>query len=148
MKGEMNVAPAFAASSAWFAEKQSVTFTIVPSPVSTLQAFRPSQVKGTFTAMFFAIFASLRPSAIMVSESSAVTSALTGPSTVPQISSTTSRKLRPDFAISDGFVVTPSSRPVSASSRISAISAVSTKNFMKAGLFNLYVGAICPRPAV
>ena len=32
--------------------------------------------------------------------------------------------------MSDGLVVTPSSRPVAASSRISAISAVSTKNFM------------------
>src|SRR6186713_3253547 len=39
-------------------------------------------------------------------------------------------KSRPDFCTSDGLVVTPSSRPVSARSRISAISAVSAKNFM------------------
>ena len=31
MNGETNVAPAFAASSAWFAEKHSVTLTIVSS---------------------------------------------------------------------------------------------------------------------
>src|SRR5262249_50324696 len=42
----------------------------------------------------------------------------------------TSRNLRPVLATSDGFVVTPSSRPVAASSRISPVSAVSTKNFM------------------
>src|SRR4028119_1912132 len=48
------------------------------------------------------------------------------------ISRTTSTKSRPDLWISDGFVVTPSRRPLSASSRISAISAVSAKNFMRA----------------
>jgi hypothetical protein len=37
---------------------------------------------------------------------------------------------RPDFAINDGFVVTPSNKPVAAKSWISATSAVSTKNFM------------------
>ena len=57
----------------------------------------------------------------------------TGPSTIPAISCTTSRKSRPALWISDGLVVTPSSRPVSARSRISAVSAVSTKNFMASG---------------
>ena len=38
----MNVAPAFAASSAWAAEKHKVTLTIAPSPVSALQALRPA----------------------------------------------------------------------------------------------------------
>src|SRR5271168_2041943 len=42
----------------------------------------------------------------------------------------TSVNLRPDLAMREGLVVTPSSRPVAASSRISEISAVSTKNFM------------------
>src|SRR3546814_5763203 len=45
--GETKVAPALAASSAWFAEKQSVTLTIVPSPVSALQVLSPSMVSGT-----------------------------------------------------------------------------------------------------
>ena len=49
----------------------------------------------------------------------ATTSAETGPGTIPQISRTTSRKSRPALWISDGLVVTPSSRPVSARSRIS-----------------------------
>src|ERR1035437_59047 len=61
----------------------------------------------------------------------AATSALTGPGTRPQISATTSRILRPDLAISEGLVVTPSSRPLAASDLISAVSAVSTKNFMR-----------------
>ena len=51
-KGEMKVAPALAASSAWFAEKQRVTLTIRPSSESVRQALSPSQVSGTFTAMF------------------------------------------------------------------------------------------------
>src|SRR3546814_16404497 len=46
--GETKVAPALAASSAWFAEKQSVTLTIVHSPVSALQVLSPSMVSGTF----------------------------------------------------------------------------------------------------
>ena len=40
------------------------------------------------------------------------TSAETGPGTMPQISLMTSLKSRPDLAISDGLVVTPSRRPV------------------------------------
>ena len=38
------------------AEKQSVTLTIVPSPVSALHALRPSIVSGSLTAMLLAIF--------------------------------------------------------------------------------------------
>jgi hypothetical protein len=71
MKGEMKVAPALAARSAWLAEKQSVTLTMKPSPVSTLQAFSPSQVSGTLMVMLGAILASSLPSAIMPSASSA-----------------------------------------------------------------------------
>jgi hypothetical protein len=37
-KGEMKVAPALAASSAWFAEKQRVTLTMRPSSASVRQA--------------------------------------------------------------------------------------------------------------
>ena len=67
MKGETKLAPAFAASSAWLAEKHRVTFTMRPSSESVLQAFSPSGVSGTLIAMFSAIFASSRPSATMPS---------------------------------------------------------------------------------
>src|SRR4029453_8841569 len=61
-KGEMNDAPALAASRAWAAEKHRVTFTIVPSEESALQVLRPSGVSGTFTATFLASLASFVPS--------------------------------------------------------------------------------------
>src|SRR3546814_9166632 len=51
----------------------------------------------------------------MSSKASSTTSADTGPATRAQISFVTSLKSRPDLAISDGLVVTPSSRPVAAS---------------------------------
>ena len=101
-----------------------------PSELRVLHALSPSHVKGTFTAIFFAIVTSLRPSAIIVSASVEVTSALTGPSTIEQISFVTSMISLPDFLISDGFVVTPSTMPKSLSSLIWSISAVSTKNFI------------------
>ncbi len=132
MNGEMNVAPALAASSAWLALKHSVTFTIAPPCVSVRQAFSPSHVSGTFTATLGAIFARWRPSATMPSASSAITSALTGPSTMAQISLTVCLKSPPALATSVGLVVTPSRSPIAASSRISARSAVSAKNFMAA----------------
>src|SRR5229473_1701036 len=129
--GEMKLAPALAARSACGAEKHRVTLTMVPSPESARQVLRPSCVSGTLTVTLRAIFASLRPSASIVGKSVAATSALTGPGTIAQISRTTSRKLRPLFATSDGLVVTPTTRPVAARSRISARSAVSIKNFMR-----------------
>lgn len=70
--------------------------------------------KRHLTATFSAMAESLRPSASIFSGSVAVTSALTGPSTIAQISAMVSPMSRPDLAISDGFVVTPSIRPVSA----------------------------------
>ena len=99
----MKVAPALAASSAWLAEKQSVTLTIVPSPVSFLQVLRPSIVSGTLTAILSAIFRRISASRIIPSWSSATTSAETGPETIPQISFTTSRKSRPDLWIEAGI---------------------------------------------
>ena len=60
----------------------------------------------------------------------AVTSADTGPLTRSQISRVTSRMSRPDFLISEGLVVTPSTMPRACSSAMASISAVSTKNFM------------------
>ncbi len=130
--GEMKVAPAFAASKAWAGEKQSVTLTIVPSPVSARQAFSPSGVSGTLIATLSPTLRSTSASRSMPSQSSATTSAETGPATTAAISRSTSRKSRPDLWTRLGLVVTPSSSPVAASSRISAISAVSAKNFMSA----------------
>ena len=49
MNGLTYFAPDFAASSAWFAEKTSVTLTGVPSEDSARHARRPSGVMGTFT---------------------------------------------------------------------------------------------------
>ena len=129
-KGEMKAAPALAASNAWEGEKHRVTLTLVPPWLSARQALRPSHVSGTLTATFGAISASARPSESMVSASVAVTSALTGPDTMSQMLRITSKKSPPDLAISEGLVVTPSSSPVAERSSISAMSAVSTKNFM------------------
>src|SRR4051794_23416176 len=53
-----------------------------------------------------------------------------GPLISSQISTTTSLYLRPLLAISDGLVVTPSTRPMAAASRISPTSPVSMKNFI------------------
>ena len=89
-----------------------------PSDDNVLHAFKPSHVRGTLTAMLGAISTNLRPSAIMVSASVDVTSALTGPDTIAQISFVTSIMSRPDFLIKDGLVVTPSTMPKSFNSRI------------------------------
>ena len=111
-KGEMNEAPALAASSAWLAEKHSVTLTMRFISVRiVLQAFRPSSVSGTLMQTLGAILASTSASAIMSLYSVATTSAETGPSTMSQICLVTSAILPPDFRISDGLVVTPSSSP-------------------------------------
>ena len=96
------MAPALAASSAWLAEKHSVTLTIVPSPVSALQVLSPSIVSGTLMQTLSAILRRISASLIIVAWSSATTSARTGPSTMPQISFVTSMKSRPDLAISAG----------------------------------------------
>ena len=65
-KGETKVAPALAASSAWLAEKHSVTLTIVPSPVSFLQVLSPSIVSGTLMQTLSAILRSVSASFIIV----------------------------------------------------------------------------------
>src|SRR3990172_252296 len=56
-------------------------------------------------------------------------SALIGPETMAAISSSTSRKLLPSLAASEGLVVTPARMPQSLISRISATFAVSIKSF-------------------
>ncbi len=78
----------------------------------------------------------------MVSKSVAATSAETGPFTTSQICGIRSRNLAPDLAIREGLVVTPSTRPVEARSRISLKSAVSMKNFM--GLVPMASGRFGP----
>ena len=91
----------------------SVTFTGMPAPESTLQAFTPSVVNGTFTTMCLSIVASSRPSRIMPCASVETTSPLTGPCTSWQICFRICRGSPPSFAISDGLVVTPSMMPSS-----------------------------------
>ena len=134
-KGEMNFAPALAASKACPAVKHKVTLTSVPASLSARQVISPSRVNGTFTVTLGAMAASFWPSVSIVLKSVAVTSALTGPSTRLQISAIVSRMLRPDLAIKDGFVVIPSTNPVSQSAVISPISALSRKIFMLLTLF-------------
>src|SRR3569833_601832 len=52
MKGELKLAPALAAIHACTGEKHSVTLTMWPFLDSAAQAFNPSQVHGTLTAIF------------------------------------------------------------------------------------------------
>ena len=63
--GLMYVAPAFAANSAWFDEKQSVTLVLMPSLVSVLTATSPSGKRGIFTTTLGALAASLAGSNII-----------------------------------------------------------------------------------
>ena len=75
-----------------------------------------------------AIFANFKPSLIIMSDSVATTSALTGPSVILVISVKISKKSPFSLEINDGFVVTPSSKPEFDNYLISAIFAVSIKN--------------------
>ena len=86
MKGEMKLAPALAASSAWLAEKHSVTLTRRPSERIALQAFSPSSVSGTLMQILSAIFGEHLGLRHHLRISVAATSAETGPSTMSQIS--------------------------------------------------------------
>src|SRR2546429_232911 len=126
-KGLTHQAPALAARRAWLGEKHSVTLTLVPSEASALQAFKPSGISGTLTTMFLWILARSLPSLIIASASTLTTSALTGPSTIEQISWRRSLKLRPSLATSEGLVVTPSRMPQLAASLISFVLPVSKK---------------------
>ena len=130
--GDTYVAPALAARRAWFAEKISVTFVLIPSAERTLTALRPSTVIGILTIMFGWIAAISLPSLIMPSASTvvALTSPLIGPSTIDVISLITSLKSLPSLAIRDGFVVTPQITPMSFAFLMSSTFAVSIKNFI------------------
>src|ERR1051325_7702884 len=132
--GLMYVAPAFAESSACGAEKHSVWLQRMPLPERYFTALRPSFVSGHFTTAFFATCASSSPSLIMPSKSVATTSRLTSPGTMLQISSTSGRNGRFSLAMSDGFVVTPSTTPMATPSLISETFAVSRKIFIASPL--------------
>src|SRR5690349_22555666 len=67
----------------------------------------------------------------MPSTSTATASALTGPGMIEQISAIASFILRPDLAIRDGLVVTPSIMPEAAAARSSFVSAESMNSCMK-----------------
>jgi hypothetical protein len=132
MKGEMKVAPALAASSAWLAEKQSVTLTIRPSSAKTLQARSPSQVSGTLMAMLPAMAAS---AALLDHRVGLRRGDLGGDRAGDDVADLC------DGDLDDVAARFQDQRRVggdavdhagSASSRMAAVSAVSTKNFMGA----------------
>ncbi|EAL05875.1 conserved hypothetical protein [Listeria monocytogenes str. 1/2a F6854] len=117
--------------------KISVTFVLMPSAVRVWTAFKPSSVIGIFTTTFGAHFARIRASSTILSASRPITSALTGPSTIEQISLITSSNGRPSFAMMVGLVVTPSTKPSSLIRFISDTLAVSKKNFIIYSLHSL-----------
>ena len=118
--GDTYVAPALAANNAWFGLKINVRFVLIPSEDNTFVAFNPSIVVGIFTTMFGWILAISLASLIIPSASVVVafTSPLIAPSTIVVISLITSSNCLPDFAINDGFVVTPQITPISFALRI------------------------------
>src|ERR1043166_1743731 len=73
----------------------------------------------------------------MSSHLSETTSAEISPSTMATISCSSSLNGLPAFATSDGLVVTPSSSPIAAASRISLMLPVSMKIFMVATFLRL-----------
>ena len=127
-------APAFAAKSACGTLKQRVTFTRMSCSRSFRTARSPSAVSGHLTTILGAIAASSRPSATMPAASVATTSADTSPETNSQMRARISRGSPLSRAISDGFVVTPSTSPISAAREISATLAVSRKICKRGGL--------------
>ena len=99
----------------------------MPFAVSCLQALRPSSHIGSFITIFLCIAARGRASSTILSASSEITSAETGPSTISVISFTTCLK---SFAIREGFVVTPQIMPISLARLMSSTLAVSIKSFI------------------
>src|SRR5690606_16607859 len=117
----------------------------MPSARKRLHALSPSSMSGTLTTMLSATRASSRPSRTMASASVATTSALTGPSTMRQISARISRGSPSGpaaFASREGFVVMPSMSPASTARRTSLRSAVSRKIFIQRLLPPHRVGAV------
>src|SRR3954470_22077399 len=113
-------------------------FTLMPSELSCLHPLMPSRVVGSFTTTCLCQLAYSRPSRSIPSRSVESTSTLTGPFTSSQISLMSGLLFCLfSFAISEGFVVTPSRIPRAAASRISLMLAVSIKNFMACPFFVL-----------
>src|SRR3989442_6193723 len=106
-----------------------VVLIFTPSEERALIALRPSVVIWIFTTTFLWSFASWRPCLIISSAWVVVTSSEIGPSTRARMSWMISDHLRPVFATSVGFVVTPSRTPQDAASRISSMFAVSRNIF-------------------
>src|SRR3989338_303940 len=129
--GETKVAPAFAAKRAWAAENTNVTLVFMPFLESIRTALSPSSVMGTLTTTFAAHEANPPPSAAMSSAFSETPSTETGPGTNLHISRIASFCFLPDFNMSVGLVVTPSTMPISANLLILSASAVSRKIFMQ-----------------
>ena len=101
----------------------------MPSFESALVALSPSSQIGIFITIFLCILTSSFACSTMPSASSAVTSALIGPSTRAVISSITFFRSLPSFAIRDGFVVTPLRTPSFDAAFISSTFAGSIKRF-------------------
>ena len=85
-KGETYVAPALAANSACPGEKTRVQFVRMPFVEKWRMALMPSAMQGTLTTMCGSRSASTSPSRTMPSKSVEITSALTSPPTMRQIS--------------------------------------------------------------
>src|SRR5215472_15688323 len=115
---------------AWLAEKHKVTLVLMPCSLRHLAALRPSRVVGSLTTTCLCQLAYSWASLHMPPASVAITSVLTGPLAISQISMMVCLKGLPSFATNEGLVVTPSRMPSEAASRISAMLAVSTKNFI------------------
>ena len=103
-------------------EKHKVTFVLIPFAESSLQAFKPSKVSGSLITIFFAISFKILASLSIPSQSTAVTSALTGPLISLHISFKIVFIFLFCFAINEGFVVIPSTNFVLLISLISLIS--------------------------
>jgi len=103
--------------------------TIVPSRDNVLQTLSPTGVSGTFTAILGASVLRNLPSASIVSKSVDATSALTGPSTMSQILDQID-ELPAGFGDKRRVGRHPIQQSGFGEIAISAISAVSTKNFM------------------
>jgi hypothetical protein len=123
------------ASSAWLAEKHSVTmFAFIRQHFAGLEAIH----SGTLTAMLSAILANLQSSASSLF--GVCGDDLGGDGTIDKVTNFSFEDVQPRFGDDlDGFVVTPSTIPRSLSSLMAATSAVSTKNFM--GFAHVGIGA-------
>ncbi|OPY60481.1 MAG: hypothetical protein A4E62_03184 [Syntrophorhabdus sp. PtaU1.Bin002] len=104
----------------------------MPSCDKVRTAFIPSSIIGILTTTFCPSIDSFRASSHIPFASFAITSRLTGPSTIERISFIVPSGSFFSFARRLGLVVTPSTRPISIPFLISSVLAVSIKNFIDA----------------